>query len=205
MPKKSKHQSKSDRTKNKLADALQQLSHEMPLNKVSVKAIAQRAGVDRQTFYYHFDTIDDLVEYLCHRQLEALSLDLHAVGSVAGYFDAIVAQVEANRQLLRTFVTALGRNTLKEFFHDDAINFLRTAADKLIQESEAGTKRATATSHISEKQRNFAVEYCVLGSASMLQAWLFDEVQASEKEMAQALTASFEQQICGLWLTAHEA
>ena len=55
----------SDITKKALSASLKQLLLEKPLDKISVLDIVNGCGVKRQTFYYHFQDIADLVEWTC--------------------------------------------------------------------------------------------------------------------------------------------
>ncbi|WP_223694854.1 TetR/AcrR family transcriptional regulator [Leifsonia poae] len=48
------------RSRVKLRAAFLELAHEDP-EKLTVSAICERTGIDRATFYRHFDSIDDLV------------------------------------------------------------------------------------------------------------------------------------------------
>ena len=48
------------RSRLKLRAAFLELAHEGP-EKLSVSAVCERTGIDRATFYRHFDTMDDLV------------------------------------------------------------------------------------------------------------------------------------------------
>lgn len=53
----------TDFTKTTLAMALEDLLRKKPLSELTVTEIAERAGVNRQTFYYHFRNIDDLIKW----------------------------------------------------------------------------------------------------------------------------------------------
>ena len=55
----------SDITKRAMSYALKNLLRTKPLNKITVQDIADECGVNRQTFYYHFQDIYDLVEWSC--------------------------------------------------------------------------------------------------------------------------------------------
>ncbi|MGE5632222.1 MAG: hypothetical protein ACM3TR_14160 [Caulobacteraceae bacterium] len=48
-------------TKKALANSLKKLMKSLPLNKISVKNIVDDSGLNRQTFYYHFQDIYDLL------------------------------------------------------------------------------------------------------------------------------------------------
>ena len=51
-----------DYTKDSIRSALISLLNERPLHKISVKSIADQVGISRNTFYYHFKSVPDLLE-----------------------------------------------------------------------------------------------------------------------------------------------
>jgi len=51
-------------TKKALAKSLKELMNSIPLNKISVKEIVNNCGLNRQTFYYHFQDIYNLLEWI---------------------------------------------------------------------------------------------------------------------------------------------
>ena len=52
-------------TKKAIAYSLKELLVEKPLSKITVNDITQKCDINRQTFYYHFQDIIDLVEWIC--------------------------------------------------------------------------------------------------------------------------------------------
>lgn len=54
----------SQTTKRALAASLKKLLAQRPMDKVTVTDIAEDCGVNRQTFYYHFQDIYALVEWI---------------------------------------------------------------------------------------------------------------------------------------------
>ena len=51
-----------NRTEKLISDAFWQLLDEKPYNKITVQNIVERCQVNRNTFYYHFQNIQDLAE-----------------------------------------------------------------------------------------------------------------------------------------------
>ena len=51
-------------TKESLAAALKQMLSVKPIEKITVKDLVEICGVNRQTFYYHFDDVYDLLEWV---------------------------------------------------------------------------------------------------------------------------------------------
>lgn len=56
-------------TKQKIARALRQLMNERPLGKITVQDLMERAQMKRQSFYYHFQDIYDVLSWICEQQL----------------------------------------------------------------------------------------------------------------------------------------
>jgi len=55
----------SQTTKRALEASLKNLLKQKPLDKITINDIAEDCGINRMTFYYHFKSIYDLVEWSC--------------------------------------------------------------------------------------------------------------------------------------------
>lgn len=51
-------------TKEALGNALKKMLAVKPIDKITVKDLVEECGVNRQTFYYHFDDVYDLLEWV---------------------------------------------------------------------------------------------------------------------------------------------
>jgi AcrR family transcriptional regulator len=58
------------RTRQLIKDALIDLLQEMELNKITVNRIAERATINRVTFYLHYDDIQDMLEKMAQEMAE---------------------------------------------------------------------------------------------------------------------------------------
>jgi len=56
-------------TKLKIARALRELMGQRPLSKITVQDLMEGAQMKRQSFYYHFQDIYDVLSWICERQL----------------------------------------------------------------------------------------------------------------------------------------
>ena len=62
----------SEHTKTMLCQALKKKMAQKPLDKITIRELADDCGLKRQAFYYHFEDIYDLVRWMF--QQEAVSL-----------------------------------------------------------------------------------------------------------------------------------
>ena len=56
-------------TKSALCDSLKKLCEQKPFDKISISDITGECGLNRQSFYYHFQDKYDLLEY-CVKNIE---------------------------------------------------------------------------------------------------------------------------------------
>ncbi|OBQ58468.1 TetR/AcrR family transcriptional regulator [Mesorhizobium erdmanii] len=105
-------------TRKRIIDAATRLFYAEGIGRVSVDAIAEKAGLTKRTLYYHFKSKDDLIAaYLDGRDQPNLQ-------QMAGWFDA--AQGGADRK-----VEAIFSNLARVARHPKwkGCGFLRTAAE----------------------------------------------------------------------------
>ena len=57
-------------TKEAIAQAFEGLLEKRSIDKITVKDIVTECGVNRQTFYYHFRDIYDLMEWALAKSIE---------------------------------------------------------------------------------------------------------------------------------------
>ena len=59
-------------TKRALATSLKKLLNQKPMDSITVKDLVEDCEVNRQTFYYHFQDIYDLLQWVFEQEAEAL-------------------------------------------------------------------------------------------------------------------------------------
>lgn len=67
----------SSLTRKAIIQAFAQLLDERPLSKITVKDIVDRCGINRNTFYYHFEDIPALIEAISKAEMDML-VEKHA-------------------------------------------------------------------------------------------------------------------------------
>ena len=59
-------------TKNMISDAFIDLTKEKYIDKITVKDIVEKCNITRQTFYYHFQDIMDVIEWSMQQRMEEI-------------------------------------------------------------------------------------------------------------------------------------
>ena len=111
-------------TKKELAAALKKLMAAKPINKITVRELVAECGMNRNSFYYHFEDIYALFKWMVEaeaveivRQYDLMMNDHEVILFVLDY-------VESNQYLLTNAYNAIGRDGLKRFLYLDFISCL---------------------------------------------------------------------------------
>lgn len=114
-----KHETKSMNTKKLLSASLKKFMEHKKLSKISVSEIIADCGVNRKTFYYHFEDIYALLKWTLEQEtVEVLkSFDLLLNPKEAIMF--VIDYVDNNSHILHCAYDSMGRDEMKRFFHSD--------------------------------------------------------------------------------------
>ncbi len=89
-----------NQTKQKLADSLRSILETKPLDKVTINDLTDACGVNRQTFYYHFHDIYDLIDWIFVTETERA---VPEVSDCSNQFDRLIEimkLMQKNKKLL---------------------------------------------------------------------------------------------------------
>ena len=105
-------------TRKRIVDAATKLFYAEGIGRVSVDAVAEKAGLTKRTLYYHFKSKDDLIAaYLDGR-------DQPNVRQMGGWFEAAQGNVESKVEAIFTNLARVARHPKWK-----GCGFLRTAAE----------------------------------------------------------------------------
>lgn len=80
----------ADFTKKAIRDTFVQMLEEKPLKQISVRDIVERCGINRNTFYYHYQDIPQLLESIVREDAERLVLEHPEFDSMESCMNTII-------------------------------------------------------------------------------------------------------------------
>lgn len=125
------HEEISLQTKKKLAASLKKFMMSKSLNKITVTDIIKDCGVNRKTFYYHFEDIYDLLKWILEQ--EAVEV-VKKFDLMLDYKEAILFvmnYVENNAHILACAYDTLGREEMRRFLNQDFNSIVETLIDNV--------------------------------------------------------------------------
>lgn len=124
-----KHEVTSLNTKKTLAASFKKQVIKKPFSKITVSEIINDCGVNRKTFYYHFEDVYALLKWTLEQ--EAIEV-VKQFDLIVEYEEAILFvldYIEKNDDFLRSIYHSVGRDELKRFFCTDFIGIVRSFID----------------------------------------------------------------------------
>lgn len=167
-----KYLTTSELTKLHMAENLQALMLEKPINKITIKELTSRCKINRQTFYYHFCDIYDLLEWLLKNRLKSITTNIENFDSwqEAGIY--LLDYLCDNRPLVLSTLNSLSRNSVHNLIHDEIFKL----ASKFVHEIAGDIKLSDAS---FERIIHF---FCITFTA-LLEDWLVSDSNQSSKEV----------------------
>ena len=103
------------KTEHRLADALKTMMSDLPLEEISVAALTRRCKVHRQTFYYHFNDIYDLLALVF---LNEKIPNIDDAKNSEEMVTAIYRYYENNQAFIDGTLNSAGKDLFEEFIYN---------------------------------------------------------------------------------------
>lgn len=114
----------SQTTKRALATSFKKLLAEKPLDKITVTDIAEDCEVNRQTFYYHFQDIYDLVEWIYSSEATQALNGKKTYDTWQQGFLHIFEYVQQNKYFVKNTYHSVSREHLERYLYNETYNLL---------------------------------------------------------------------------------
>lgn len=118
-------------TKRLLAGSLRKFMREKSFSKITVSEICLDCGVNRKTFYYHFEDIYALLKWILEQEASEIFQNCDLNGDFKEIILYLLNYIDANRQFLNSIYDSLGYDGLREFLREDFTHLLSSIISAL--------------------------------------------------------------------------
>ena len=160
----------SDQTKYAQAAALKELMAQKPIDRITIHDLTERCGIRRQTFYYHFEDVYDLLRWMF--QAEAVALLKQHEGTLLWQEGMLQLfhYIEDNRAVCLCALKSVGREHLKRFFQADIYAIIHRAVEQI------GTEAGAIQAGVTQEDIALLTHIYVVASAGVVESWLLGEI-----------------------------
>lgn len=173
----------SYRTKRILADALKNTMKSKEFSKITVTELIQDCGLNRKTFYYHFEDIYALLQWMFEEEaieiVKKFDLLIHYEEAIR----FIMNYIDENSYFISCACFSIGREEMKRFFYADFVGVVTAVIDE-------AEKNMQLT--IDPDFKIYVAKFYTEAIAGMLLDWVQEKDKSDREKVIGYLTALIE-------------
>ncbi len=184
-----KHSVTSLNTKKIMAASLKKALQTKPLSKITVSEIIQDCGVNRKTFYYHFEDIYALLKWMLEEEAIDVVKHFDLLGNYEEAITFVMDYVDENDHIINCVYDSIGRDELKRFFstdlHDIVVSIIETAEHK-------------AEKDLNDEYKEFLTQFYMEALSGMLIDWIRDREKKGRQTVMEYTIKTIQQSLTGI-------
>lgn len=172
-------------TEDLLVNALRMLIKEIALDDITVQNLVDTANINRKTFYYHFHSIADLIEWFYTQKFSTLASHV-CIGPdtwmelMKNVIEYISSEDYVFYAIYKSKYAAEFRASMMRLFNKGMVKFVNSAIK--IYEQESGE-----TLHLTKAQLGYITQYYSMGFFGMIEQWLIGGMKESSEDFVNIL------------------
>lgn len=156
----------SDLTKRALSASLKKMLTQKPLKSITISDITGDCGVNRQTFYYHFQDLADLIEWTCLRDAEEAIRDKRTSATWEEGFLKIFNLMLNDRVFIENIYHSVSLETLQNYLFKLTLPLLSGVVDEL-----------SAGLTVSQSDKDFIARFYSFSFVGVVFDWIKDNMK----------------------------
>lgn len=163
-------------TKNALADSLKTLLETRPVSKITISDITEHCGVNRMTFYYHFQDLYDLLEWSWIREANKVLNGKKTYSTWQQGFLQIFHAVSDNKQIVMNIYHSVNREQIEIYLY-------KLTYDLLIGVIEENA----ADMDVRDDDKKFIADFYKYAFVGLILDWIKNGMKADPAQIIERL------------------
>lgn len=163
-------------TQKAIAESLIKLLNEKPLDKITIKDIVEDCGINRNTFYYHFEDIPSLVKMILNGETQKVLLRQEELVSWEEDFIRAAQFALQNKKVVYHIYNSVQREDAEKYLYD-------IAGDVMWHYVEA----VAAGSRAKEEDKRLIADFYKSALVGMTLDWLNNGMKYSPEPLIRRL------------------
>lgn len=150
-----------------------------PLSKITVSELIRECGINRKTFYYHFEDIYALLKWMLEQEAIEVVKQFDLLSDHEDAIRFVMDYVEENDHILNCAYDSMGRDEMKRFFYADFIEIVHRLIAQAQEESGVT---------LEKDFENFLCEFYTEALAGTLINWIKQRGERSREKTIEYIT-----------------
>ena len=117
-----------------IMESVLRLLEEHPLNKITVKDIVDECGINRNTFYYHFEDISSLIEAIIISEVDRVMTQYRDISSMEECIEMAMRLVSDHKRAIYHIYNSSNR----DFLERRLMEICKHAASQFVEKTAGG-------------------------------------------------------------------
>lgn len=166
-------------TKRAIASALKELMKKRDIDKISVADIVHQCGINRQTFYYHFQDKFDLIDWIYYNDVISTVENEKKWNKWSEKLQYALTIIRREKEFYTGALKRTDSNPFQDFFFTATRDLILGAMEKFSEEKTMG-----------EEDRRFTAEFYTYGLVGMVAQWVRNGMKESPQFLVARLNTS---------------
>lgn len=123
-------------TERAIKETFLNILNERPLDKITVKDIVEECGINRNSFYYHYQDIPDLLGHIIKEQADLVITEYPTVDSLESAMEAIISFAIKNKNAVLHIFNSVSRDILEKNLSDLCVDVIGKYVDTVIADQK---------------------------------------------------------------------
>ena len=172
------HEEMNQRTEAVLIGTFKALMLKKPMNKITVSELVEECGINRKTFYYHFEDIRDMQRKMLRQDIEALFSRADLITDHDLIINSVLDYIEQNKVILKNMLSCIGRAELDLF--------LNSNVNKPIYSLVCETEQKQNLS-VGDEYKRFLADFFTRAVSGVLIDWIENRADRNKEQIKQYL------------------
>lgn len=172
------HEEMNQRTEAVLIGTFKELMLKKPMNKITVSELVEECGINRKTFYYHFEDIRDMLRKMLRQDIEAIFSRGDLITDHDLIINSVLDYIEQNKVILKNMISCIGRAELDLF--------LNSNVNKPIYSLVCETEQKQNLS-VGDEYKRFLADFFTRAVSGVLIDWIENRADLNKEQIKQYL------------------
>lgn len=126
----------ADYTKKMIMENLISLLNRIPLNKITVGKLAEECGINRNTIYYHFKDLNDIIDTIFETRLQKVLDESEDMSWEDSFIEEMQFAIDNKTEIFHIY-NSISRKTLSDYLYKKSGQIMRTYIENVDKEIHA--------------------------------------------------------------------
>lgn len=181
-------------TKKAIVESFIYLLNQKPLDKITVKEIVDDCGINRNTFYYHFEDIRALLTFVIDGEVERVIAKHTSVDSLEEGFIEAAHFALNNKKAVYHIYNSVSREELERYLNSIAEDVMRRMMEGIAESRD-----------VEETDRELIIHFYKSGLVGMATGWIAEGMKADSEALIRRMGALLEGSVAEALRRSREA